>query len=60
MYAAMRVEMERNGGDAFMPEIGTPLHWWAERMVKEGLLERGPGGIHYTLPRGRNLNPYGN
>jgi hypothetical protein len=49
MYLALRAEMNRTGGNAFTPAEGSDEHRWAERMVKKGLLERGLGGIYYTL-----------
>lgn len=49
MYLALRAEMERRGGNALTPAEGSNQHRWAERMVKKGLLERGIGGVYYTL-----------
>ena len=51
-YVTLRAEMERTGGSAFMPDEGSDEHRWAERMVAKGLLDRSPGGITYTMPRG--------
>ena len=51
-YIALRAEMNRAGGNAYAPDEGSEQHQWAERMVAKGLLERGLGGIYYTLPRG--------
>lgn len=55
MYTAMRAEMERTGGNGITadPNSDPKLFWWAERMVEQGLLERGLGGHYYTLARGR-------
>lgn len=59
MYVAVRAAMERAGGNALQADVGSALYWWAERMVKEGLLERGPSGHFYTLPRGSSMkSPY--
>lgn len=52
MLLAMRAEMQKTGGNALTPAEGSDLHRWAERMVKKGMLERGLGGVYYTLPRG--------
>ncbi len=52
IYLALRAEMGRNDGNAFMPDEGSEQHRWAERMVAKGLLDRGTGGIYYTMPHG--------
>jgi hypothetical protein len=55
MYEAMRAQMQQSGGSALLadPNSEPELFWWAERMVKQGLLDRGLGGYYYTLPKGR-------
>jgi hypothetical protein len=52
MYLALRAELKRAGGNAYTPDEGSEGHQWAERMVAKGQLERGLGGVYYTLPRG--------
>ena len=52
IYVALRAEMVRTGGNAFTPDEGSDQHRWAERMVAKGLLDRGTGGIYYTMPHG--------
>jgi hypothetical protein len=52
MLLEFRAQMKKTGGNALTPAEGSDLHRWAERMVKKGLLERGLGGVYYTLPRG--------
>ena len=52
IYLAVREGMGQTGGNAFMPDEGSDQHRWAERMVAKGHLDRGTGGIYYTMPRG--------
>jgi hypothetical protein len=52
IYVALRAEIGRTGGNAYMPDEGSEEHRWAERMVAKGLLDRGTGGIYYTMGRG--------
>ena len=51
-YLAVRVELGGTDGNAYMPDEGSAEQRWAERMVAKGLLDRGPGGISYTMPDG--------
>lgn len=52
-YRALKNAMRATGGDSFFPDEEDPdEQQWAERMVKEGLLERGMAG-DYVLPRGK-------
>jgi hypothetical protein len=54
-YEAVREGMRQSGGEALTadPNSDPELFWWAERMVKQGLLERGLGSHYYTLPSGK-------
>ena len=52
MFLALRAELGRTDGNAYMPDEGSTEHRWAERMVAKNLLDRGVDGIGYTLPRG--------
>jgi hypothetical protein len=51
-YLALKTAMRATGGESFFPDEEDPDEQrWAERMVKDGLLERGMAG-DYVLPRG--------
>jgi hypothetical protein len=52
-YLALKNAMRATGGESFFPDDEDPdEQQWAERMVKDGLLERGMAG-DYVLPRGK-------
>jgi hypothetical protein len=57
MYEGMRARMQQSGGEALIagPTSDPELFLRAERMVRQGLLERGLGGHPYTLPRADKL-----